>query len=165
MWYPNTKWGVKKKKCWPSWSIYFSIYSRKKEELFECFDELPSFQALSEESECVTTGATHTQTGLPTARFQDNSVVLAAPHRKGPLLSILLTEITFKLSGSAYFLYAIIKSICFGLTLSSLKDIAGKKAHGTEKRSPLGLSWGSLDTLVVECYPYRPDLFSVFSKI
>lgn len=92
-------------------------------------------------------------------------MVLAAPRRKRPLLSILLTEITFKpkLSGSAYFLYAIIKSICFGLTLSSLKDIAGKKAHGTEKRSPLGLSWGTLDTLVIECYPYRPDLDSEFS--
>lgn len=54
--------------------MHFSIYSRKKEDkLFECFDERPSFQALSEESECLTTGPTDTQAGFPTARFQDNS--------------------------------------------------------------------------------------------
>jgi hypothetical protein len=81
---------------------------------------------------------------------------------KRPLLSILFIEITFKpkLSGSAYFLYAIITSICFELTLSRIKDISGgKKIYGTESLFPLGLSWGNWMPWIIECYPYRPDLF------
>lgn len=50
--------------------LFLSLH--KKKEFFECSNSLPSED--SEEPDCMTTEPTATQTGFPTARFQDNSV-------------------------------------------------------------------------------------------
>lgn len=93
---------------------------------------------------------------------------------KRPLLSILFIEITFKpkLSGSVYFLYAIITSICFGLTLSRIKElqlrievqvyIGGKKYIWHRKTVPSWTKLGKLDALVHRVLPLKTRLILSF---